>query len=82
MKRTFLELGGKSALIVTDDVNPAQIMASAVGVCVHAGQAARRPPGCWCIGRCSTTRSTSVTAGVRAWCRSGSGAAADVGRPR
>jgi aldehyde dehydrogenase (NAD+) len=39
MKRTFLELGGKSALIVTDDVNPAKIMASAVGVCVHAGQA-------------------------------------------
>lgn len=39
MKRTFLELGGKSALIVTEDVNPAKIMASAVGVCVHAGQA-------------------------------------------
>jgi aldehyde dehydrogenase (NAD+) len=39
MKRTFLELGGKSALIVTDDVDPAKIMASAVGVCVHAGQA-------------------------------------------
>jgi aldehyde dehydrogenase (NAD+) len=39
MKRTFLELGGKSALIVTDDVDPARIMASAVGVCVHAGQA-------------------------------------------
>src|SRR4051812_33308836 len=39
MKRTFLELGGKSALIVTEDVDPAKIMASAVGVCVHAGQA-------------------------------------------
>ncbi|WP_280825292.1 aldehyde dehydrogenase family protein [Mycobacterium sp. OTB74] len=39
MKRTFLELGGKSALIVTDDANPARIMAGAVGVCVHAGQA-------------------------------------------
>ncbi len=39
MKRTFLELGGKSALIVTEDVNPAKVMASAVGVCVHAGQA-------------------------------------------
>jgi aldehyde dehydrogenase (NAD+) len=39
MKRTFLELGGKSALIVTDDVDPAKIIASAVGVCVHAGQA-------------------------------------------
>ena len=39
MKRTFLELGGKSALIVTDDVDPAKIMQSAVGVCVHAGQA-------------------------------------------
>jgi aldehyde dehydrogenase (NAD+) len=39
MKRTFLELGGKSALIVTEDVDPAKIMASAIGVCVHAGQA-------------------------------------------
>jgi len=39
MKRTFLELGGKSALIVTEDVNPAKIIPSAVGVCVHAGQA-------------------------------------------
>jgi aldehyde dehydrogenase (NAD+) len=39
MKRTFVELGGKSALIVTEDVDPAKIMASAVGVCVHAGQA-------------------------------------------
>jgi len=39
MKRTFLELGGKSALIVTDDANPAHITSGAVGVCVHAGQA-------------------------------------------
>ncbi|WP_431240589.1 aldehyde dehydrogenase family protein [Mycolicibacterium aichiense] len=39
MKRTFLELGGKSALIVLDDANPAHIIGSAVGVCVHAGQA-------------------------------------------
>ncbi|WP_102145565.1 aldehyde dehydrogenase family protein [Mycobacterium hubeiense] len=39
MKRMFLELGGKSALIVLDDANPAKIVPSAVGVCVHAGQA-------------------------------------------
>ena len=39
MKRTFLELGGKSALIVTDDVELAKILAGAIGVCVHAGQA-------------------------------------------
>jgi aldehyde dehydrogenase (NAD+) len=39
MKRTFLELGGKSALIVTEDVDLSKIMGSAVGVCVHAGQA-------------------------------------------
>ncbi|HEX2286701.1 MAG TPA: aldehyde dehydrogenase family protein [Mycobacterium sp.] len=39
MKRMFLELGGKSALIVLDDANPAKVVASAVGVCVHAGQA-------------------------------------------
>ncbi|MET0900542.1 MAG: aldehyde dehydrogenase family protein [Mycobacterium sp.] len=39
MKRTFLELGGKSALIVLDDANPAALVPGAVGVCVHAGQA-------------------------------------------
>lgn len=39
MKRTFLELGGKSALIVLDDVDPAQAIRGAIGVCVHAGQA-------------------------------------------
>jgi aldehyde dehydrogenase (NAD+) len=39
MKRTFLELGGKSALIVLDDADPAKVIPSAVGVCVHAGQA-------------------------------------------
>ena len=39
MKRTFLELGGKSALIVLDDANPAHVIGGAVGVCVHAGQA-------------------------------------------
>ncbi|OYN81837.1 aldehyde dehydrogenase [Mycolicibacterium sphagni] len=39
MKRTFLELGGKSALIVLEDANPAHVIGGAVGVCVHAGQA-------------------------------------------
>jgi aldehyde dehydrogenase (NAD+) len=39
MKRTFLELGGKSALIVLDDADPAKIIPSALGACVHAGQA-------------------------------------------
>ena len=39
MKRTFLELGGKSALIVTEDADLAKVIPSAVGVCVHAGQA-------------------------------------------
>ena len=39
MKRTFLELGGKSALIVLDDANPAHVIPGAIGVCVHAGQA-------------------------------------------
>jgi aldehyde dehydrogenase (NAD+) len=39
MKRMFLELGGKSASIVLDDANPAAIIGSALGVCVHAGQA-------------------------------------------
>lgn len=39
MKRTFLELGGKSAMIVLDDANPAHVIAGAIGACVHAGQA-------------------------------------------
>jgi aldehyde dehydrogenase (NAD+) len=39
MKRTLLELGGKSALIVADDVDPAKVIPAAIGVCVHAGQA-------------------------------------------
>ena len=39
MKRTFLELGGKSALVVTEDVDPARVITAAAGVCVHAGQA-------------------------------------------
>ncbi|MEV5651989.1 aldehyde dehydrogenase family protein [Nocardia sp. NPDC052254] len=39
MKRTFLELGGKSALIVLDDADPAAALRGAVGACVHAGQA-------------------------------------------
>lgn len=39
MKRMFLELGGKSAAIVLDDANPAVIVPTAMGVCVHAGQA-------------------------------------------
>ena len=39
MKRMFLELGGKSVAIVLDDANPAAIVPTAIGVCVHAGQA-------------------------------------------
>jgi len=39
MKRMFLELGGKSVAIVLDDANPAAIVPTAAGVCVHAGQA-------------------------------------------
>jgi aldehyde dehydrogenase (NAD+) len=39
MKRMFLELGGKSVSIVLDDAPAAAILGSAVGVCVHAGQA-------------------------------------------
>ncbi|MGX1809200.1 aldehyde dehydrogenase family protein [Nocardia sp. NPDC055321] len=39
MKRTFLELGGKSALIVLEDANLMHAVQGAIGVCVHAGQA-------------------------------------------
>jgi aldehyde dehydrogenase (NAD+) len=39
MKRTFLELGGKSAMVVLDDANPAHVIPGAIGACVHAGQA-------------------------------------------
>lgn len=39
MKRMFLELGGKSALIVTGDADPAKAVMSTIGACSHAGQA-------------------------------------------
>ncbi|NED60951.1 aldehyde dehydrogenase family protein, partial [Streptomyces sp. SID10244] len=39
MKRTFLELGGKSAMIVLDDADPSKVTMGAVGACSHAGQA-------------------------------------------
>ena len=38
LKRLFLELGGKSAHIVLDDVDPAAISASLAAGCTHAGQ--------------------------------------------
>jgi aldehyde dehydrogenase (NAD+) len=38
VKRLFLELGGKSAHIVLDDVDPASIAASFTAGCTHAGQ--------------------------------------------
>jgi len=38
VKRLFLELGGKSAHIVLDDIDPAGIAASLSGGCTHAGQ--------------------------------------------
>ncbi|MCX5045358.1 aldehyde dehydrogenase family protein [Aldersonia sp. NBC_00410] len=38
MKRVFLELGGKSALVVLDDADPSRIVMGAIGACVHAGQ--------------------------------------------
>ena len=38
LKRVFLELGGKSAMIVCDDADLAQVLPAAGGVCYHAGQ--------------------------------------------
>ncbi|WP_208026046.1 aldehyde dehydrogenase family protein [Amycolatopsis acidicola] len=39
VKRVFLELGGKSALIVLDDADPkGAAMYAAFGICLHAGQ--------------------------------------------
>jgi aldehyde dehydrogenase (NAD+) len=38
MKRTFLELGGKSANIVLDDADFANAMMGGLAVCFHAGQ--------------------------------------------
>ena len=38
MKRVFLELGGKSALIVLDDADPGKAVMGAMGTCQHAGQ--------------------------------------------
>ena len=38
MKRTFLELGGKSAMVVLDDADFATVVPSAGFICMHAGQ--------------------------------------------
>jgi aldehyde dehydrogenase (NAD+) len=38
LKRVFLELGGKSAMIVLDDADLAAVVPGAAMVCVHAGQ--------------------------------------------
>jgi aldehyde dehydrogenase (NAD+) len=38
VKKLFLELGGKSAHIVLDDIDPAEIAASFTAGCTHAGQ--------------------------------------------
>jgi aldehyde dehydrogenase (NAD+) len=38
LKRVFLELGGKSAMIVLDDADFATVVPSGMSVCMHAGQ--------------------------------------------
>ncbi|MGX7680027.1 aldehyde dehydrogenase family protein [Jatrophihabitans sp. DSM 45814] len=38
LKRVFLELGGKSAMIVLDDADFATVVPSGMSVCAHAGQ--------------------------------------------
>jgi aldehyde dehydrogenase (NAD+) len=38
LKRVFLELGGKSAMIVCDDADFAAVLPSAGAACMHAGQ--------------------------------------------
>ncbi|MBW2390621.1 MAG: aldehyde dehydrogenase family protein [Deltaproteobacteria bacterium] len=38
VKKVFLELGGKSALIVLDDADFSSALLMAIGVCFHAGQ--------------------------------------------
>jgi aldehyde dehydrogenase (NAD+) len=44
VKKVFLELGGKSAFVVLDDANVAQVAGgSAFGVCTHAGQGCAIP---------------------------------------
>ncbi|GGL13791.1 aldehyde dehydrogenase family protein [Nocardia jinanensis] len=38
LKRTFLELGGKSAMIVLDDADFAATIPQSISACIHAGQ--------------------------------------------
>jgi aldehyde dehydrogenase (NAD+) len=38
MKRVFLELGGKSAMIVCDDADLSRVLPAARAICMHAGQ--------------------------------------------
>jgi aldehyde dehydrogenase (NAD+) len=51
LKRVFLELGGKSAMIVCDDADFAGVLPSAGTVCMHAGQ------GCGLLTRVLLPRS-------------------------
>jgi len=43
IKKIFLELGGKSANIILDDVDPKQALAFVAMMCVHAGQGCAIP---------------------------------------
>jgi aldehyde dehydrogenase (NAD+) len=43
VKRVFLELGGKSINLVLDDVDLAQALPGAAGICMHAGQGCAMP---------------------------------------
>jgi aldehyde dehydrogenase (NAD+) len=38
LKRTFLELGGKSAAVMLEDADPEAVISNMAGVCLHAGQ--------------------------------------------
>ena len=55
-KRVFLELGGKSAMIVLDDADSARRCRSAVMACMHAGQGCAMPDAAAACRARATTR--------------------------
>ena len=60
IKRLFLELGGKSADIVLDDVDFASHLPAAAAVCMHGGQGCAMPTRhARCRGRATTRASRS-----------------------
>ena len=57
LKRVFLELGGKSAMVLLDDADLDAALPNTAQVCFHAGQGCAVNTGCWSPHTCTTPSS-------------------------